>query len=378
MGDKIRTRGIDFNADSIKRLTKLADQRGQVFEDYVSEMIERFLIEILEDEQSNFDTEELTDGELENLSKNRLKQLYELKDSSSVPEVDEDEIFRINGHTRSFFPLIVIVRSLMQVIIRTGKSYIPYSDYRSEIFDIATRLKKSLIMAEIGPLSGFYERGLIDSLPWIPYEEGLSGERKGNSRRTNSSITDRVKRSETWFHQYYSNARLRTKNPGILLMLGLVHVRINEGITEITLTQAGIKLALIGDNPILDQYLEQKIPASNIKNTLSEDEQAMLIERIQLRCAEEAKRMYSVLEFIDKNYIKYGEGVSRKEIELAIYDGIILNFSNYQNKHSMNMGLSGILGRLSDLGLVTDGTYLTRPGRIKRYKVTNRDKFPIL
>ena len=83
MGDKIRTRGIDFNADSIKRLTKLADQRGQVFEDYVSQMIERYLIEILENEQSNFDTEELTDGELENSFKHKLEQLYDLEDSSS-------------------------------------------------------------------------------------------------------------------------------------------------------------------------------------------------------------------------------------------------------------------------------------------------------
>ena len=87
-----------------------------------------------------------------------------------------------------------------------------------------------------------------------------------------------------------------------------------------------------------------------------------------------------MLEFIEDNSINVGyrEGVSRKEIELAIYNGIILNFSNYQNKHSINMELSGILGRLSDLGLVTDGVDLTRPGRIKRYKVTKQGKFPTL
>ena len=102
------------------------------------------------------------------------------------------------------------------------------------------------------------------------------------------------------------------------------------------MTQAGIELALSGDNPILDLYREQRITASSITNTLSEGEQTILKERIQLRCAEEAKRMNLIMEFIENNPQHNIGGVSRKEIELAIYDGLIPNFSKYQNRHSIN------------------------------------------
>ena len=77
--------------------------------------------------------------------------------------------------------------------------------------------------------------------------------------------------------------------------------------------------------------------------------------------------MQSVLSFIESRAKSRLDGVSRNEILDAVRSDKIRHFSSGDNYHTSNTELSGVLGRMWDLGLVKNYTDLTRPTRIKRY-----------
>lgn len=365
MRDKTVTRCIDFTKEDIQRLNKLALERNEILEDYLAEMIPKYLIPLLESEILSHQSDELTPDELNRISHNHLYSEVDgwNKSKKNYQLIDYGEL--INGHTSKFLPIVVGVRALLSILLQEDVEAVPYTQYRHETFVTAAKLKKSLIMAEAGDY-GFFERGLTDGLPWIAYEDGLSS-RGGYSRKTSTPLSTRIDRSKNWFHQYYLNANPNSRKPGIMRILNLVKVSGNGKSAQITLTSLGKELALAGKNPIIDIGLCDRLPGDRISTSLSEKEREILIHCLIKHCKKETNRMKSLLAFIDHETKDSGDGISRNDILGAVRAGQIQHFGANDNFHTSNKELSGLLGRLWDLGLVKHYTDLRRPSRIKRY-----------
>ena len=365
MRDKTVTRCIDFTKEDIQRLNKLALERNEILEDYLGAMIPKYLLPLLESEFLSHQSEELTSEELTKFTHDYLQAEIKLWRGVSGNNQFTDYGELLNGHTSKIFPALVAVRVLMKMLLMSDTVSVPYQQYRDEAFLMATKLKKSLIMAEIGD-HGFFERGLTDGLPWIAYEEGLSS-RGGYSRRTDTPIGKRIARSERWFHQYYLNANPNGRKPGVMRILNLVEVTGKGKSAHITLTSLGKELALAGKNPLIDIGLCDKLSGDNIPTALSRKEREIIIRCLTQHCEKETSRMQSVLSFIESSAKSRLDGVSRNEILDAVRSDKIRHFSSGDNYHTSNTELSGVLGRMWDLGLVKNYTDLTRPTRIKRY-----------
>ena len=80
--------------------------------------------------------------------------------------------------------------------------------------------------------------------------------------------------------------------------------------------------------------------------------------------------MKRVLRFIADN--GHDEGVSRTQIQQAIEEDDIQDFSRYGNRNTINKELSGLLGRLWDMGLVFVQDDLRRYSRVKQYVCTSK------
>ena len=150
-------------------------------------------------------------------------------------------------------------------------------------------------------------------------------------------------------------------------ILNLVKVSGNGKSAQITLTSLGKELALAGKSPIIDIGLCDKLPGDRISTSLSEKEREILIHCLIKHCKKETNRMKSLLAFIDHETKDSGDGISRNDILGAVRAGQIQHFGANDNFHTSNKELSGLLGRLWDLGLVKHYTDLRRPSRIKRY-----------
>lgn len=371
MGDKKVSRSIEFSIEDAKRLERLAQNREQLFEEYVSEMIPIYLIPMLESEFLTFKTEEITVDEIHALTKRSLVENLKFETEPPLISSSIDKRLHLNGHTRKLFPFIVILRCLLVLMNQQSTQYVPYDRYRTFVFETAKKLKKHLAShPDYVGADGFYERGFLDGLPWIPYEDGLD---RGYSRSTNTSIAERMRRSENWFHQYYSKANPKAKNPGLLLQLNLVHVHGTGNAAQITLTNAGRELAIGFENPLLDRTMDERTGPKFIEAPLSHDEKRLFAGFIAIEATHEAIRMKNVLRFIADN--AHGEGVSRTQIQQAIEENEIQEFSRYGNRNTINKELSGLLGRLWDMGLVSDQLNLLRYSRVKRYICTSKGRF---
>ena len=179
-----------------------------------------------------------------------------------------------------------------------------------------------------------------------------------------------MRRSENWFHQYYSKAHPKAKNPGLLLQLNLVHVHGTGNAAQITLTNVGRELAIGFENPLLDRTMDERTSPGVIEAPLSHDERRLFAETIAIEATHEAIRMKNVLRFIADN--AHGEGVSRTQIQQAIEENEIQDFSRYGNRNTINKELSGLLGRLWEMGLVSDQGDLRRYSRVKQYVCTSK------
>lgn len=363
MRDKTVSRTINFSIQDINRLDQLALQRNMIFEEYLAKMIPLRLIPLLEGEQLTHEAEELTGEEVEQLTKDSLQNLP-IECTEGRGEFDAP----LNGHIRKLFPFVVALRCLTLLLAGQNTNFVPYDLYREYTYHTAKKLKKYLIMRpDLGGPDGYYERGYLDGLPWIPFEDSLRG---GYSRTTNTTTSERVRRSESWFHQYYSKANPHAKNPGLLLQLGLVYVdgRLGHG-ARIGITTAGAKFAFKFDNPILDLVVSGKSAPETIDAPISSDESSFFRESMYYRSPTEYLRMHSLLSYV-KN-AQGSEGVSRTAILDAVLDGHIDGFAGSANRNSINKDLSGLLGRVWELGLLGQAEDLRRHSRVKRYVVTS-------
>ena len=150
-------------------------------------------------------------------------------------------------------------------------------------------------------------------------------------------------------------------------ILNLVEVTGKGKSAHITLTSFGKELALAGKNPLIDIGLCDSLSGDNIPTALSRKERETIIRCLTQHCEKETSRMQSVLSFIESRAKSRLDGVSRNEILDAVRSDKIRHFSSGDNYHTSNTELSGVLGRMWDLGLVKNYTDLTRPTRIKRY-----------
>ena len=363
MRDKTVSRTINFSIQDINRLDQLALQRNMIFEEYLAKMIPSRLIPLLESEQLTHEAEELTGEELQYLTRDSLQNLG-IEYAEAPREFDAP----LNGHIRKIFPFIVALRCLTLLLARQNTLFVAYDLYREFTYNTAKKLKKHLIMRpDLGGPEGYYERGYLDGLPWIPSEDSLQG---GYSRTTNTTTSERVRRSESWFHQYYSKANPGAKNSGLLLQLGLVHVvgRLGHG-AQIGITAAGAKFAFKFDNPVLDLVVGGKSAPETIDAPISSDERSSFCESIFYRCPIEYRRIYSLLSYVKD--VQGTEGVNRSRILDAVMHGYIDGFDDSANRNSTNKDLSGLLGRVWELGLLGQAQDLRRHSRVKRYVVTD-------
>ncbi len=372
MRDKI-TRNIEFYKDDIPRLQEFASQRNQLFEEFVSDMIHQKLIPLLEHHYNEHLSGSIGEQVLHGLS---YTSLSKTKFSPRLHDTFTTQCGHgqhIHGHTRNLFPSFLATRNLLRLLTENASETIPYKEFVRNTLDVAQKLKAHLIQDEkFAGEFGLYERGLTDGLPWIALEEMLPKERRGFSRSTKTTTEQRINWAKNWFTQYHLNARPHSKKLGILLQLDLVHTEFNGGELQITLTQRGFDLALIGPNPLLDIHTSP-LKLNELTHPLSADEKRAYFEAIMDCNHEEFQRVKQILEFI-KEHETQEDGVSRSAISNAIQEGYIENFSDSDNRNYIENELSGMLSRLWDMDLVTDfKTKKTgvQSGRIRKYVVNN-------
>ena len=88
MRDKTVTRCIDFTKEDIQRLNKLALERNEILEDYLAEMIPKYLIPLLESEILSHQSDELTPDELtrrKSFIKDTRKEVANIRDEATDP-----------------------------------------------------------------------------------------------------------------------------------------------------------------------------------------------------------------------------------------------------------------------------------------------------
>jgi hypothetical protein len=356
MGVKDNQRMIHFSDADIDKLADLAKEKGERIEDYVANMIHSKLIPLLEKqtEEIRIDIEDWTEKDWHMFD-------TEMLDKGSNHSVEGGYsrylLNRINPHTTRLLPLILSLRVLLSLSHQRNTTYIPYDEFISEVYNIGLKFKLYLIKNEEGD-NGFFERGMTDGLPWSAYEVELL-HRGGNSRITNTPLTDRIKRSEKWFHQHYTKVKPSSRSPGILALLGLVQMKYENDQSwsrsnrELALTKIGFELASSGNNPILDGT-RGGLHANEVKSTLSEKEQHILLHLIDEHCPMEMERIMAVLRILLSNSHDF-RGLERK----AILNYIVLEgdkaFADNKSPNTLNKEFSSLMSRMADLGLIIEG-----------------------
>ena len=143
MRDKTVTRCIDFTKEDIQRLNKLALERNEILEDYLAEMIPKYLLPMLESEFLSHQSEEAHFGRAYKDYHDHLQAEIKLWRGVSGNNQFTDYGELLNGHTSKIFPVLVAVRVLMKMLIESGTVSVPYQQYRDEAFLMATKLKRS-------------------------------------------------------------------------------------------------------------------------------------------------------------------------------------------------------------------------------------------
>ena len=360
MGVKDNQRMIHFSDADIDKLEDLAKEKGERIEDYVANMIHSKLIPLLEKQ-----TEEVR-TEIERWT-DRDWNTFFIGGKVNITDHSVENYHRINhrnwlnGHTNHFFPLVMSLRVLLSLSRKRNQPYVQYDEFISEAFDVGLKFKHHLIEVEKGE-DGLFERGLTNGLPWCAYELELS-HRGGTSRRTNTPIAYREKRSKEKFHQYYTSVKPESIYPGVLVLLGLVDLDAESGSAwrisdrSVALTKRGYELAMSGDNPLLDSLPD--MPAAEIKSALSAQEQNMIMGAITKHCPIEAKRMRDVLGILEVNDTSTQDsrhwGLGRSSIFEEIRENKLESFEETRSDQTLNKELSSLLSRMQDLGLILQG-----------------------
>ena len=356
MGVQGYPRTIYFSDSDVRKLDDLARSNGQIFEDYVANMIHSKLMPLLEkqNEEVRINLEEWTPKDWHIFDAEMLD-----KDSNHFVENRYSGYLlnRINPHTTRLLPLILSLRVLLHLSHQRNATYIPYDEFISEVYNIGLKFKLYLIKKEEGD-NGFFERGMTDGLPWSAYEVELL-HRGGNSRITKTPLMDRIKRSEKWFHQHYTKVKPGSGSPGILALLGLVQMKYENDQSwsrsnrKLALTKIGFELASSGNNPILDG-IRKDLNASEVKSTLSEKEQHILLHLIDDHCPMEMERILAVLRVLLANNDDF-RGLERKAILDQIIDEGDKAFADNKSPNTLNKEFSSLMSRMVDLGLIIEG-----------------------
>lgn len=356
MGVQGYPRTIYFSDSDVRKLDDLARSNGQIFEDYVANMIHSKLMPLLEkqNEEVRVNLEEWTPNDWHIFDADVLDKDFNYSVEGSYSSY---LLNRISSHTTRLLPVILSLRVLLSLSRQRNATYIPYDEFISEVYNIGQKFKLHLIKKEEGNY-GFFERGMTDGLPWSAYEVELL-HRGGNSRITKTPLTDRIKRSEKWFHQHYTKVKPGSRSPGILALLGLVQMKYENDQSwsrsnrKLALTKIGFELASSGNNPILDGT-RKGLNASEVKSTLSEKEQHILLHLIDDHCPMERERILAVLRVMLANNDDF-RGLERK----AILDQIIGEgdkaFADNKAPNTLNKEFSSLMSRMVDLGLIIEG-----------------------
>jgi len=355
MGVKDYPRTIDFSESDIRKLEDLARFNGQIFEDYVANMIHSKLMPLLEkqNQEIRVNLEEWTPKDWHIFDAEMLDKDFNYSVEGSYSSY---LLNRINSHTTRLLPLILSLRVLLSLSRQRNATYIPYDEFISEVYNIGLKFKLHLIKKEEGNY-GFFERGMTDGLPWSAYEVELL-HRGGNSRITNTPLTDRIKRSEKWFHQHYTKVKPGSRSPGILALLGLVQMKYENDQSwsrsnrELALTKIGFELASSGNNPILDG-IRKGLNANEAKSTLSEKEQHILLHQIEEHCTMEMERIVAVLRILLANNHDF-RGLERKTILDHIVGEEDKAFADNKSPNTLNKEFSSLMSRMVDLGLIVE------------------------
>ena len=376
MGVKDYPRQIYFLHSDLTKLEDLARENGQIFEDYVAAMIHSKLMPLLEKQtdEAKAEIEKWTKRDWNTFSIDGM-----IDDVNHSVEQTYGKYSKnwLNGHTTRFLPLVMSVRVLLSLSRERGQPYVPYDEFISRAYDVGLKFKHHLIDVEEGK-HGFYERGFTEGLPWSAIELELS-HRGSKVRKTNTPIADREKRGQENFHQYYTSVKPDSLYPGALVLLGLVHLKSETSSSRrisdrsVALTEQGYELAMLGDNPLLDDYREGA-PPNKINNSLSVVEQRMILKAIADHCPLEAERMTNILAILQNNdnatpNSRYW-GLGRRAIFEEIRDYESKSFAGTRSPQTLNKELSAIISRMQDLGLISQGAEYVS-GQRKKFSCTS-------
>jgi len=376
MGVKDNQRMIHFSDADIDKLEDLAKEKGERIEDYVANMIHSKLIPLLEKQTEEVRTEikRWTD---------RDWNTFFIGGKVNIPDHSVEQTHGkypgkwVNGHTNHFLPLIMSLRVLLSLSRERGQPYVPYDEFISRAYDVGLKFKHHLIEMEEGK-DGFYERGFTGGFPWSSIELELS-HRGSTVRKTNTPIASREKRGQEAFNQYYTSVKPDSTYPGVLVLLGLVHLKSETSSSwrirdrSVALTKQGYELVMLGSNPLLDAY-HQGTPSHRIKNTLSTKEQHMILNAIADNCPLEAERISDILAILQNNDSATSDsrywGLGRRAIFEEISKFEFKSFTDTRSPQTLNKELSAILSRMQDLGLISQGAEYVS-GQKKRFSCTS-------
>lgn len=364
------SRTILFTEETVRLIEELASQEGRIFEPYLAEKIERVLIPTLQATGQQNKLDMMMDEEWKWLSRDNLMSStldFEFEESTSH---SMEERAHLAPQTTNFFPLLLATRVLLRLHQETSRPSIPYGEYLHRVYKVAKRLKSRLIGdPKFEGEMGLYERGFTDGLPWAPIEDQM-GHRPSSSRSTKSTFEAKLLTGQQKFESNYVGLRPQAKQPGPLILLGLVEASDWAGRKSIRLTKDGLNLATNAENPILDG-LRRGMPLEAIENALHSDECLLLKTIMEKRLSFERNRMDFIKRIILNAETDLGapDFVVRKDFEKAIQSSDGRWFSRYGAWNSINVDLSGVLSRMRALGIVFDPTKRKQGARLRRYGV---------
>jgi len=235
--------------------------------------------------------------------------VIDVKHDIVFQEYDHDKgYYTLSGFWNKFLPVKITLRALSNQIMSHGGPVILETLQETASFNarkIGLALKKT---------------------------EKSSGRKRGDRLFTGLPVGRNSEKSRLRFKSHFVGNLNRTNIdglPGTLRMLTMT--KGTDGITYVGITKHGQDFTNL-ENPILDQ--------NDNSRSLSVVEQSFLIKIIQKELPKETHRMQSILELIGQ-----GNNDTKKLLELTTVYGEI-------STQKLSTELSGMLNRLTDLGLV--------------------------
>ena len=273
------------------------------------------------------------------------------------PKIKEEWKTSFGAHTSRFFPLILLVRSLLAELQRRRADTIPYPEYIELAQNSASGFKLRLLT--MFQHTQGYRPHAIDiahGLPWIEIEAKMP--KVGVTRATATPSKRRVETSARNFRSSYSQVNPMSKNPGPLVLLGLVSVEDgpNSGTRkrEVGLTEAGLYLATECENPIIDS-LEVLGDGPVFESCLSKAEVAFIQKQIGLRMKIEQQSLTAMRMVVGGDVHGFERrlvgGIAEYWTRKQLYEAYQkhTDSTTQGSDHTRNMAFSGLLGRLRDL-----------------------------